>query len=75
MGKHKGSIPRVFIGREQSNLKPFLVKLFEDGCPPEQALQALRGGFDAQDFARVRAVTAKTDAPLTRDVRGPRGKI
>ena len=74
MGKRTDTKASTFAGREQTNLKQFLFRLYEDGCPPEEALRALRTRFDAQDFARAREIAAKPEAPAPRDVRGPRGK-
>lgn len=74
MGKRRSSIPSSIAGREQTHLKQFLFRLFEDGCPPEEALQTLRKRFDAEDFARVRETAAKLDLPASKDMRGPRGK-
>ena len=74
MGKRKSSVPTDFAGREQTNLKQFLLKLFEDGYPAEDALHALRNRFDADDFAKARAVGTKSDAAYAKDIRGPRGK-
>jgi hypothetical protein len=74
MGKRKGSLPATIAGREQTHLKQFLLRLFEDGCPPDEALQKLRTRFDSKDFARVREAAAKLDATAPKDIRGPRGK-
>jgi len=74
MGNRKTPASTVFGGREQSHLKQFLFKLFEDGCPPEEALQAMRNRFDAEDFARARAMGPKLDGSASKDARGPRGK-
>jgi len=74
MGNRRGSAPAKFYGKEQSQLKQFLFRLFEDGCPPEEALQAVRSRFDADDLLRARAMSARSEASTAKDVRGPRGK-
>ena len=75
MAKRKVPAPSSFAGREQSQLKSFLYKMFENGCSPEEALQTLRCRFDAEDFARARALSVKIDASAAvKDLRGPRGK-
>ena len=73
MGGRKGKLSS-FAGREQTHLRQFLFKLFEDGCPPDEALHSLRRRFDAQDILKMREMVAKLDAPASKDIRGPRGK-
>lgn len=74
MGSHKDFDATVFTGREQSHLRQFILKLFDDGRSPDEAMQALRSRFDTADFARTRAARPKRDAVEFKDLRGPRGK-
>ncbi len=74
MGRRKGSVPTAFAGREQTHLKTFLFKLYNDGCPPEEALRALRSRFDVDDFARARVSTAKVARLAASNAGDPRSK-
>ena len=74
MGKRYDTFQARFPAKEQSNIRQFVLKLFEENCSPEEALAALRGKFDAEDFSRVRELWGKLNSSSSKEARGPRSK-
>lgn len=74
MGKRPATFPTRFPAKEQSNVRQFVYKLFEDNCSPEEALAALKSKFDAEDFARVRDLWGRLNPSDPKEARGPRSK-
>jgi hypothetical protein len=74
MAKRYDMTNKSFLGKEQSNIRQFLLRLFEENRTSEDALSELRNKFDAEDFVRVRELWARINASSLKEVRGPRGK-
>jgi hypothetical protein len=74
MGKRNEISPTRFPAKEQSDVRAFVRKLFEDNCPAEDAVAELRSKFDAEDFVRVRELWGKLSGSASKEARGPRSK-
>lgn len=74
MGRRSDKAPTWLLAKEQSNVRQFVFKLFEENCSPEEALAALRSKFDSEDFARVRELWGNLNSSASKEARGPRIK-
>ena len=75
MGKRTQLPETYFPPKEQSNVRQFIYRLFEDNCTPEEALTALKRRFDTKDFSKAREQFSRVESSEAKGSRGPRSKI